>query len=69
MIRIFQTSSAKTNAAPEGGSGRKESAASYIFGSKIAEKKNYGRGFSTANLGISNRLAECRPSVKTPPGK
>jgi hypothetical protein len=53
----------------EGASVHKEGAPISIFGSDV-EKKNYGRGFGTGQLGISTRLAECRPQVKyVPPTK
>jgi len=67
-IRIFQISirglPGNQNLPAEGASPRKEGSPISIFGSAIDKKKNYGRGGGTANLGISQRLAECRPSVK-----
>ncbi len=73
-FRIFQIGirglPGNQNLPTEGASGHKEGQPISIFGSVIEKKKNYGRGFGTANLGISQRLAECRPSVKyVPPTK
>lgn len=58
------------NRAAEGGSRHKEGAPISIFGSAIDQKKNnYPGGRGTGFLGMTKRLAECVPSVKTPPGK
>lgn len=58
------------NSQQEGGSTNKEGAPISIFGSAYDKKKNnYPGGRGTGFLGMTKRLAECVPSVKTPPGK
>lgn len=64
---IFKLPGNRNRQIPEG-SGRKEGAPISIFGSAIEKKKPQRAGRGTGFLGISKRLAECHPSVKTPRG-
>lgn len=69
-FRVFTMFNPVQTASQEGGAQSKEHAPPIsIFGSAVEKKKNHGRGFGTGHLGFSTRLAECRPSVKTPSTK
>ncbi len=57
------------NRVEEVGSPRKEGGPISIFGSAYDKKKTNYAGRGTGFLGITTRLAECRPSVRTPSTK